>query len=464
MPDTKKTKYLIPDSIIDNYEYFSKLEKIKDRVYPIHISFTTPGHAELFSFDLENCFYAGDSLAIEIQLAVWMGCNPVNIIGVDAEFSNHKHPFYDETSMDKSSMQQIEKYSYHDLKEWLAKIETKLLSKGIRMFNAAGEYSTLDVLPKVRLNAAVGKPAIAITSKTFSNDEYLINELNRYFDKVKINQSKDGLTEDSLIEFLKDCDGMILGTENYSAKVIEHLPYLRKVSKYGVGLNNIDFDAVKRHKVDLTYKKGVNSESVAELVIGHTLNMIRKMSISIQSYREGKWAKLPGKELAEITIGIIGYGHVGKVVTNKFSALGAGRILVNDLLDFSHEGSYEFVPLNYLLSESDVITLHIDADNRNSNFVNRNFIRKMKDGAFIINTSRGTIVDETALVEALKSNKLAGAALDVYKNEPKINKNFVSCKNLLTTCHIAGSSNRAIKNMGWAAIEGLLKLFDINPI
>ena len=302
---------------------------------------------------------------------------------------------------------------------------------------------------------------IAVTSKTFSNDTYLVNELKKYFDDVKINDCRDKLVGDTLIDFLKDCDGIILGTEQLNSYAIENLPCLKYVSKYGAGLSNIDFDALKCHGIELSYKKGVNSDSVAELVIGQTLNLIRRMDESIHGYRNGKWGKLPGRELSEITLGIIGYGHVGKVVAEKFIALGIRKLLVNDLLEFSPEPSCEFVSLEYLLSKSDVVTLHIDAENRNYDFVDSEFMNKMKDGSFLINTSRGSILDEKALVNVLTSKKLAGAALDVYKDEPTISKELRFCPNLLTSCHIAGSSNRAIKNMGRTAIEGILKLYSI---
>jgi phosphoglycerate dehydrogenase-like enzyme len=455
-------KMVLPESIITKNE--ECLSDFEDRIIPIHLRFTTPGHAEMFSFDLENCVYAGDSIAIEIQLAVWMGCNPIYILGVDAQFHNHDHPFYDEMKMDEEYMKKVEKYSYNDLKEWLKKTKSILWSRGIRLFNAAGDISKLDVLPRIRLEAATGNPKVAVTSKTFSQDEYLVNELKRYFSEVKINNSKDKLKDNLLVDFLKDCDGMILGTEPFDAEVIRQLPCLRNVSKYGVGLNNIDFDAVKRHEIDLVYKKGVNSDSVAELVLCHSLNLIRKVEQSVQGYKNGKWKKLPGKELAEMTVGIIGYGHVGKVVAHKFASLKCARLLVNDLIDFPQQPPYEFVPLDYLLSESDIVTIHIDAESRNYNFVNKDFIDKMKNGAFLINTSRGTVVEVDALIEALNTEKLSGAALDVYKHEPDIDERLKNCSNLLTSCHIAGSSNRAIKNMGWAAIEGILKLFNIEPV
>jgi D-3-phosphoglycerate dehydrogenase len=313
-------------------------------------------------------------------------------------------------------------------------------------------------------NKNLGEHKIAVTSKIFSNNKCLVSELQKYFDDVKINKYNDELANDTLTEFLKDCDGMILGTEKLDEKVIRSLSYMKYISKYGAGLSNVDFEALRRHNIKILYKKGVNSDSVAELVLGFVLDLIRRMDESVQSYRKGKWGKLPGKELSEITLGIIGYGHIGKVVAKKFAALGVRKLLINDFLEFSRETFCEFVSHEYLLAESDVVTIHIDAENRNYNFIDDTFINNMKSGAYLINTSRGSVVDEEALIKALKIGKIGGAALDVYKDEPEINKKLANCPNLLTTCHIAGSSNRAINIMGKAAIEGLLRLFNSDSV
>ena len=312
-------------------------------------------------------------------------------------------------------------------------------------------------------NKYLKKTKIAITSKTFSNDKYLVSELKKYFDNVKINDCKNKLRDNSLVDFLKNSSGVILGTEKLTSEIVEQLPDLRFVSKYGVGTCNIDLDALKYNNIKFICRKGVNSESVAELVIAQTLSLIRNIDQSQKSFRKGKWEKLTGRELAEIAVGIIGFGHIGKAVAEKFAVLGAGSIFVNDLIDFKDCCySYKFVSLDELLASSDIVTLHIDADNRNFNFVDADLISKMKKGAYLINTSRGAILDESALVNALKTHRLAGAALDVYKDEIEINKCLCSCPNLLTTCHIGGSSNRAVKKMGIAAIEGLLEMLRLD--
>ncbi len=451
--------YLVPEAVLKENKGIE--EKLEGRIIQVDLRFASPEHSKFFSFDLAECVYVEDSLAFEIQLAVWMGCKRIYVLGVDGELVDLDNPYFDESI--HLSARQIElnqEYCYPDLENWLMKVKLLLLGHGISIYNAAGEYSSLKSLPKVRFQSATGNYKIAVTSKTFSQDEYLVKELERYFPDAVVNSHNGKLKGQALIDFLADADGVILGTEQFSKDIIESLPYLRYVSKYGVGLNNIDFDAVKQNDVELVYRKGVNSDSVAELTLAFALMLIRRIDQSMVGYRTKKWSKLPGKELSEMTIGIIGYGHVGPVVVDKFAALGAERILVNDLVDTELHPEAEFVTLKYLQHNSDIISLHISGEARNNHYVDSDFLGELKKEAYLINTARGEIVDEAALVDALRQGRLAGAALDVYEQEPDVNSELNSLDNVLTTCHIAGSSNRAIKNMGWAAIEGLLELFD----
>ncbi len=460
---SKGVEWIIPQTVHRKNIEWMFANKAEQRVTPINSRFTSKGHAEYFSFDLENCIYAGDIMAIQIQLAVWMGCNPIYVLGVDAEVNENGKLYFDDTNPYQNDRSKYD-YYFPDLKDWLAKVKTLLWARGIKLMNAAGELSSLDVLPKTRLHAALGSPKIAITSKTFCQDSYLVREVQRYFPNIKLNNEKDKLEGAKLVEFLSDSDGVILGTENFTSDVMEKLPCLRHVSKYGVGLDNFDFASAKRHQVEISYQKGVNSDSVAELTLAFAIMLIRNIGQSVESYKKLKWAKLPGRELPELTIGVIGYGHIGKVVARKFAALGAGRILVNDLIDFPVSTPAEFVSLDYLLAESDIVTLHVSMEERNRYMVNDEFLAQMKPGSYLINTARGEIVNSTALAQALISGKIAGAALDVYEDEPLPNKGLAEAPNIITTCHIAGSSNRAIKNMGWAAIEGLLKLYMREPV
>ena len=457
--NNKKTKYVVDKSLMEKFSGYKNIKSTD--VYYINTKFTSPGHAKYFSENLSELAYTGNVMLLSVQLAAWLGGNPIYLIGVDAHYVKKINYFESPLHGSSLDIQSLNKYTFNDLRGWLKRASMFLGKKETKLINAAGQYSKFDLLPKMRFRAATGCPKIAVTSKTFSQDEYLVKTLNRYFSDVKINNKSDKLIDNKLIDFLSDADGVILGTENLNKKIIENLPLLRKVSKYGVGLDNIDFEAAKNSKIDIEYSKGVNSESVAELTITLCIMLLRNIYPSmVLGYKSNKWSKLPGKELSEITLGILGYGYVGEVVAEKFSKLEVARILVYDIIDKPMKSNVEKVTKDYLLYNSDVVTLHVSMQEKNYKMVNKNFISKMKKGAFLINTARGELIDEDELVSAVEANKLSGAALDVYFNEPQINDKIRKCNNILTTCHIAGSSNQAIKNMGWSAVEGMLKLFN----
>lgn len=464
IPQQRDLTYCISSSITDRLQDWVHEHSLSEQVCEVNTRFTSTGHAECFSFDLTQTAYAANTIELAIHLAVWMGCNPIYLIGVDAHFKSQQEAFYDSSPELEVDLEACQKHAFPDFAAWLRKVHNLLRPRGIRLINAAGQESSLETLPRMRYRAAAGDPKIAITSKTFCGDDYLVSEISRFFPRYKLNEATGKLAGDALVDFLSDADVMILGTEPFTADVIEQLPYLRFVSKYGVGLNNVDFAAARQHDMEVVYRKGVNSDSVSELVLALSIMMLRRIDQSIQGYRHGQWQKLPGRELAEMTVGIVGYGHVGKVVARKFAQLGVVRILVHDLLDVTPELHAEVVPFDYLVRESDIISFHISMEPRNHHLVNADLLAQMKPDALLINTSRGEILDETALANALRDGHLGGAALDVYEDEPTPNPDLLDCPRLLTTCHIAGSSNRAIKNMGWAAIEGLLKLLNKKPI
>ena len=312
-------------------------------------------------------------------------------------------------------------------------------------------------LPRMRLRCLTGEFHVAVTVRTFSNDVELVDALRTLTPHVTLNQKSDKLEGENLIEFLRDADGVVVGMERPTHEVLAKLPFLRVISKYGVGVDNIDFKAAQHFQVPVHFKKGLNTNSVVELTLAFAIMLLRRIGNSMAGYREGRWNKTPGRELSEITIGLIGYGTIGRVVANKFLALGVKKLLVHEIAEVELDSQIERRELEEVLAESDLVSLHLSMLPQNYHLVNADFIEKMKPGALLVNTSRGEVIDEAALVAALVSGHLAGAALDVFEGEPIPDRKLIDAPNLLTTCHIGGSSNRAIKNMGYAAIEGIAK-------
>jgi phosphoglycerate dehydrogenase-like enzyme len=456
----KHTSFVLPKSFKEKVGS-EQLSAISHQTFFVNPIRTFPGNTDFFSHNLaEQVYYPGTVFAIQIQLAVYLGCKRIYLLGLDAQYDEQEaiyNDVYDQTDIDKGN-----KLIFSHLRDWLKRTFEYLQDRGIEMYNAAGEHSRFEDIPKIRFEAAVGKPKVAVTSKTFSRNDLLVSELKKYIPNVKLNTLSHKLNGDELADFLGDADGIILGTEKFGRDVIQKLPLLKFIAKYGVGIDNIDFEAVEENHIKLKYRKGTNSDSVAELTICHILTLLRNLHLSGPAVRSGRWKKLPGRELSEVTVGIIGYGHIGSVVCDKLARLHTGKILVCDIKERIVPPPMRLTHLDYLLKNSDVVTVHISMEPTNYHIINDEFLSKMKDGAILINTARGDLVDEAALLKAIESEKLSGCALDVLEDEPNINPDFAKNNNIIISCHQGGSSNRAIENMGWAAIEDLLNLLGLS--
>jgi len=229
------------------------------------------------------------------------------------------------------------------------------------------------------------------------------------------------------------------------------------VSKYGVGIDSIDFDAARRHGVAIRWTPGVNRQSVAELTIAFMLALARNLIPLAREIRDGVWTRGGGRQLSSATIGLVGCGHVGQTVARLCRSFGA-RVLAYDIQsygDFYREAGVVPVGLDELLRESDVITLHVPLDNSTRGMIGAAELACMKTTAFLINTARGGIVDEQAVGRALIDHKLGGAAFDVFRIEPPTDTTLLRLPNFVGTPHVGGSTIEAVLAMGRAAIAGL---------
>lgn len=298
---------------------------------------------------------------------------------------------------------------------------------------------------------------IAVTSRSFSKNKVLRETISNHYMHIKFNDEGLKLENESLIHFLKDCDKAIVGLEKFNNQILSQLPKLKVISRFGVGLDGLDLDSLERHNVRLSCVPGVNRLAVAELTISFMLQLMRNsFNVSCQ-LKQGKWNKTSGYQLSGKTIGIIGANHIGKEVIRLLSPFQC-RVLIYDIADLSkycEKYFIEQVPFDYLVEQSDIVSLHVPANINTFHMINESVINKMKRTAFLINTSRGEIVDQLALKEALRSKKIAGAALDVFEHEPEHDLEFLSFENLISTPHLAGNTIESELAMGYAAILGL---------
>lgn len=298
---------------------------------------------------------------------------------------------------------------------------------------------------------------IAVTSRSFSRHPVLRAELLECYSNVRFNDEGRTLCGDELVEYCRGCSKIITALEQIDDRFLSALPELQVISKYGVGTDMLDMDAMVNHGIRLGWKGGVNKRSVSELVIAFSIALLRFIVPSTADLSKGVWQNRVGKYITGRTFGIIGCGHIGKDLARILRVFDC-QVLANDILDFPEfysKNSVRPVELEELLRKADIVTLHVPLDQSTTNLLSQDRLALMKQESVLINTARGGIVDEQALKLMLQTNRLAGAAFDVFVMEPPQDLELLRLPNFLATPHIGGSSEEAILAMGRAAIEGL---------
>ena len=298
---------------------------------------------------------------------------------------------------------------------------------------------------------------IAVASRSFSRNPVLRIELAEKYRDVTFSESAHVLQGAALVKLLRGHDRAIVGLERVDERVLSELPELKVISKYGVGLDRLDLDALARHGVKLAWTGGVNRRSVAELTLAFAIALLHRVPETSAGLRDGEFNPLVGRQLTGRVVGIIGCGFVGKDLVSLLAPFGC-RVLAHDIRnypDFYAAHGVEPVGCDQLLAEADIVTLHVPLDDSTRGMIGAPELARMRKGACLINAARGGLVDEPALVEALSSGHLAGAAFDVFQVEPDANPELLALPTFLGTPHIGGSTAEAQLAMGRAAIAGL---------
>ena len=298
---------------------------------------------------------------------------------------------------------------------------------------------------------------VAVTSRSFSRNPELRARLLERYPNTTFNDEGASLKGDALRAFMDGHDMAITALETVDEALVSALPDLKVLSKYGVGIDMIDLDALRRHDVRFGWKGGVNRRSVSELVVSFAISMLRHVPAAQREVWDGTWRQHVGRQLSGKTFGIIGFGHVGKDVARLLQPFQC-EILAHDLLTFPEvcsELGVRQTGLSELLERSDVVTVHLPLDGSTRDMIGADQLALMKEDAVLINTARGSIVDEVALKEALRDGRLGAAAFDVFASEPPEDQELLTLPNFLVSPHIGGSAIEAILAMGQAAIDGL---------
>ena len=248
---------------------------------------------------------------------------------------------------------------------------------------------------------------------------------------------------------VRDYDVLVVRSRTkVTREIIEAGEKLKVVGRAGAGIDNIDVEAAKEKGVKVLNTPEAPAIAVAELTIGLLLSLARQIPRADSSMKEGRWAKkeFKGWQLNGKTLGVVGLGHIGEKVARLAKAFGM-KILITKRTppspEILKELEAEFVPLDELLKRSDIVSLHVPLTSQTYHMIGEREIQLMKDGAFIINTSRGAVIDEKALFKALKSGKLGGAALDVYEVEPPEDYSLMKLPNVICTPHIGAQTVEA---------------------
>ena len=276
---------------------------------------------------------------------------------------------------------------------------------------------------------------------------------------------KPNIKKEQLFETISDYDGLVVRSRTkVTREVIEKGSKLKVIGRAGVGLDNIDVDFAHAKEIIIVNTPEAPSTSVAELVIGLMISTIRQIPIADSSMKEGKWIKsrLTGFELKGKTLGIVGLGRVGSIVARIASAIGMSILFYDPYVSdvYVNTLGVQRVDLYTLLKNSDVVTLHVPLTSETHHMIGRSELDIMKKSAILINTSRGAVIDEEALIEALMSGKILGAGLDVYSSEPPKDLPLIKLQNVVCTPHIGSETFETKKRIATLLSKKIIEILN----
>ena len=310
------------------------------------------------------------------------------------------------------------------------------------------------------------RPLIKVVSPSFSKNSLLVRELKSLPIRVELNKAGIRYTGQKLVDFLSDADGAIIGLESVDVGLLDKCPRLKIISKYGVGLDNIDLNACNDRGVAIGWTPGINKRSVSEVVVGQMIGLSRNLFTHSALLREGNWQKDGGRLFSEKTVGIIGLGNIGQDLAKLLQAFGC-KLLGNDIKNrsvFARNYNVKLVSKEEIFFKSDILTLHVPLTTATHQLVNKRALDLMHDDAFLINTSRGSVIDQTALKNALINGSIAGAAVDVFEHEPPSDREFLQLPNLVPTPHLSGNSYESVLAMGRSSIKHIEEKLNVSTV
>ena len=285
---------------------------------------------------------------------------------------------------------------------------------------------------------------------------------NHYGIELIVPDVQERMEEIDLLKYAGEFDAAICGDDRFTERVIAACaPRLKVISKWGTGIDSIDASACSRYEIKIGRTLNAFTLPVADTVLGYILAFARRQPWMDREMKNGKWEKISGKSLSECTLGVIGIGNIGKAVTRRAKAFDM-KVYGTDIIEidpvFITETEIEMTELQSLLSNSDFVSINCDLNPTSYHLMNSDTFAMMKSNAILINTARGPIVEEKALIAALQQGQIAGAALDVFEHEPlPLDSPLVKMDNVLLAPHNSNSSPAAWERVHWNTIRNLVE-------
>jgi phosphoglycerate dehydrogenase-like enzyme len=300
---------------------------------------------------------------------------------------------------------------------------------------------------------------VLVTATSYGkNDPSLFSHLQERVGNVVYNTTGKPLDSKQLQALLPGMDGYIAGLDCIDREAIQSADQLRVIARYGVGVDSVDLAAAKQCGIVVTNTPGANSVSVAELAVAMMLALARNLVSATQATKAGQWPRLNGVSLEGKTVGLLGFGSIGRNVAKRLCGFDCAILAYDPLLP-EGPGEYgtQLVPQEAVVEQADFLSLHCPLTEANRGMVNDDFLARMKPGAFLINTARGELIDEEALLRALQQGRLNGAALDVFARQPPDpHSPLLALPQVIATPHTGAHSDSATNGMGWGALVNLL--------
>lgn len=283
--------------------------------------------------------------------------------------------------------------------------------------------------------------------------------------EVKKNPYGKILTEEQMIEEIKEVDGIIVGVDPLNKEVLQHAKKLKVISKYGVGIDNIDVEYAKEKNIEVVTAVNANADAVADYTLALMLSVARKVVEIDRECRKLNWGKITTVDIHQKTLGLVGLGNIGKKVAQRAKGFDMD-VLAYDLIPdktYAESSGVQYVDaLDEIFEKSDFISLHLPLNKHTEHIVSKEQLERMKSTAVLVNTARGGLIDEQALLEALRDNAIWGAGVDVFESEPPQNKELLELDNIVIGSHCAASTVQAIDNMGIISSSNLVEILQKN--